>query len=386
MTFEDQKNNTRWILIISSFMIAILILWNTYSLFQNIKVEERTKMELWAIAQKEIIQSTDLNKDYGNLSLEVLKSNVTTPMILLDESGEIADFNNIDPIKATENDSIYLKRLLSRIRKENAPIEIKYKNTINRKLYYGDTPLLKRLKYFPIALLLIIFLFGTVVFFFYRTTKISDQNKLWAGMAKETAHQIGTPLSSLLGWVEILRAENVEESTLVEIEKDINRLETITQRFSKIGSMPELKEVDIVEETRMAYDYLKARTSKLIEFEFEAPDSHIQVELNSQLYGWAIENLVKNAIDAMKGKGTLKIDIEPTDRYVKIHVSDTGKGIPKNIQHKIFEPGFTSKKRGWGLGLSLAQRIIEDYHEGRIRVKSSEIGKGTVMEVALKTV
>ena len=205
-------------------------------------------------------------------------------------------------------------------------------------------------------------------------------------MAKETAHQIGTPLSSLVGWTEILRSEHVNPSYLLEIEKDINRLQTITERFSKIGSVPTLKKTDIVKETVDSYEYLKARSSNLIDFEIIAPKHPIYVNLNQQLYSWTIENLVKNAIDAMKGKGHLKIMISQADKYVKIDVIDSGKGIPKQQFNKIFEPGFTSKKRGWGLGLSLAKRIIEDYHKGKIKVLHSEISKGTTMQIALKLI
>lgn len=203
-------------------------------------------------------------------------------------------------------------------------------------------------------------------------------------MAKETAHQIGTPLSSLIGWTEILKMENVNPDHISEIEKDINRLQTITERFSKIGSIPKLEISNIINETNESYNYLKTRSSKLVDFELAAPNEAINVNINRQLYSWTIENLVKNAIDAMKGKGQLKIEVLPNDKYVYIRVSDTGSGIPKTKFKKIFEPGFTSKKRGWGLGLSLAKRIIEDYHDGKIKVVSSEIGKGTTIQISLK--
>ena len=205
-------------------------------------------------------------------------------------------------------------------------------------------------------------------------------------MAKETAHQIGTPLSSLIGWTEILRSEEVNPSYLSEIEKDITRLQTITERFSKIGSVPSLKRSDVVKETVDSFEYLRARSSTLISFEIEAPEHPIYVNLNEQLFSWTIENLVKNAIDAMKGKGHLKLSIMQNDKDVKITVTDSGKGLPKSLFHKIFEPGFTSKKRGWGLGLSLAKRIIEDYHDGKIKVLHSEVNKGTTMQISLKLI
>ncbi|MCB0425350.1 MAG: HAMP domain-containing histidine kinase, partial [Mangrovimonas sp.] len=214
----------------------------------------------------------------------------------------------------------------------------------------------------------------------------ATQNKLWSGMAKETAHQIGTPLSSLVGWTEILKSENVNPEYLEEIEKDISRLQTITDRFSKIGSLPTFEKADIIEETLLSFDYLKARSSKLVEFEIAVPEQKIFVNLNKQLYSWTIENLVKNGIDAMKGKGKLGIEIIPANKEIKIQVTDTGKGLQKNQYQAIFEPGYTTKKRGWGLGLSLAKRIVEEFHGGKIKVLHSEIEKGTTMQITLKTV
>jgi len=379
MLFSENRNLIRWIMIIASFVIISLILWNTYIFFQNFKAEERTKMENWSFAETELVKSnTNTNLD---LTLQILSSNNTTPMILVNKDGSVKT-NNIDEKKA--QDSLYIQKLINRFKSENRPIEIRYKNEVLQTLYYGNSPLLNKLKYYPLALLLIILLFAAVVYFFYRSSKIASQNKLWSGMAKETAHQIGTPLSSLIGWTEILRNENVNNDYIIEIEKDINRLKTITDRFSKIGSVPTLERSDIVKETIDSYDYLKTRSSKLIDFEISAPEKEILVNLNKQLYSWTIENLVKNAIDAMKGKGELKIEILPEEKFVKINITDTGKGISKQNFRKVFEPGYSSKKRGWGLGLSLAKRIIEDYHNGKIKVLGSEIGKGTTMRISLK--
>ncbi|WP_304140750.1 HAMP domain-containing sensor histidine kinase [Mesoflavibacter zeaxanthinifaciens] len=383
MFFTKHRQLVRWIIIIASFGIISLILWNTYVFFQKFKEEERKKMEIWSFAQQDIIQNMDLNGDIGNLPLIILESNNTTPMIKVNEDGTM-DFNNIDE-KETE-DETYLKSLIEQFKGENKPIEIKYKDKVLSTLYYGNSPLLNKLKYYPLALLLIILLFGAVVYFFYKSSKNATENKLWSGMAKETAHQIGTPLSSLIGWTEILKTENTNPEYIKEIEKDINRLQTITERFSKIGSLPTLEQLDIVEETKEAYGYLKSRSSKLINFSIDAPDTPIYVNLNRQLYGWSIENLVKNAIDAMKGKGNLKVQITPHQKYVDITVSDTGKGISKKEFKTIFEPGYTTKKRGWGLGLSLTKRIVEDFHDGKIKVQLSEIGVGTTMLISLKTV
>jgi hypothetical protein len=340
-------------------------------------------MKNWSSAQKEVSLTGDLDDDFSELALEIISSNKTTPMINVRTDGSM-DWRNINEEKA--RDSLYLLNLIKKFEKENQPIEIRYQNKVLSTLYYGNSPLLNKLKYYPLALLLIILLFAAVVYFFYRSTKTAEQNKLWTGMAKETAHQIGTPLSSLVGWTEILKTENVKPEYIAEIEKDIDRLQTITDRFSKIGSAPTLEVLDLVEVTTSSYKYLKSRSSKLINFEIEHPDTEIPVNLNAQLYSWTIENLVKNAIDAMKGKGDLKLSISQIEKQVFVNITDTGKGIPKQLFTKIFEPGYTTKKRGWGLGLSLAKRIIEDYHKGKIKVTESEIGKGTTIQICLKTI
>jgi signal transduction histidine kinase len=227
-------------------------------------------------------------------------------------------------------------------------------------------------------------LFAAVVFFFYRSNKNATENKLWSGMAKETAHQIGTPLSSLIGWTEILKSEHVNPDYISEMTKDVDRLQTITERFSKIGSVPALEPLDIIKETIDSYSYLKTRSSKLVEFEISTPSGEILVNLNKQLYSWTIENLVKNAIDSMKGRGKITIEISELEDDIKVLISDNGKGIPKNKFNTIFEPGYTTKKRGWGLGLSLTKRIIEEFHNGKIKVLQSEIDKGTTFQIALK--
>ena len=386
MLSSMNQNVLRWVMIITSFLIISLILWNTYIFFQNFKAEERLKMQTYSFAQSDFLENiNDLESDVNQVTSHILtESNTSTPMILSDDKGNVVSYLNIEDEKI--NDSISVKKLINRFKNENSPIEVRYKDEVKNIIYYGNSPLINKLKYYQLALLLIIFLFGAVVYFFYRSSKIATQNKLWTGMAKETAHQIGTPLSSLVGWTELLRAENINPSYLLEIEKDINRLQTITDRFSKIGSIPTLQKTDIVKETVESYEYLKARSSNLIQFEIHAPEDELFVNLNQQLFSWTIENLVKNAIDAMKGKGQLQVKIFKTDKFVKIHVIDTGKGLPKSLFNKIFEPGFTSKKRGWGLGLSLAKRIIEDYHDGKIKVLQSEIGKGTTMQISLKLV
>lgn len=379
MQFTDKRSTTRWIIIIASFVIVTLILWNTYSFFQIFKTEERIKMELWASAQKSLINS-DENTDI-DLLLKISSNNTTIP-VMVTEADSIINATNID--EEIVSDRVQSRVYLAQLKKENDPIIIEYVPGKFQYLYYGNSSLLNKLKYYPIALLLIIFLFGAVVYNFYRSTKFATQNKLWAGMAKETAHQIGTPLSSLIGWLEIMKADNVDETTVTEIEKDIVRLQRITDRFSKIGSEPVLERRDIVDETWQSFDYLKSRFSSNIDFTFQAPKKEIYVSLNPVLHSWTIENLVKNAIDAMKGRGRLEIRIEEDPKLVKINVIDSGKGIAKAQYKKVFEPGFTTKRRGWGLGLSLTKRIVEEYHKGKIRVLSSEVGKGTTMQACYK--
>jgi signal transduction histidine kinase len=336
-------------------------------------------MNLWAKAQKTLINAGE-NTDV-ELPLQIFSDNTSIPIILTENDSIINTVNVDETIVKDYNKAIVF---LTNLKHENEPIVIEYVPGKFQKLYYGNSALLNKLKYYPIALLLIIVLFSALVYYFYRSTKIATQNKLWAGMAKETAHQIGTPLSSLIGWVEILKTENVDETTTLEIEKDIERLQTITDRFSKIGSEPVLENKDIVEETFQTFNYLQSRFSKQIEFSFESTNSPIHVMLNPTLHSWTIENLVKNAIDAMKGKGKISIKIEQDEEYVKINVTDNGNGIQKNQFKTVFEPGFTTKKRGWGLGLSLTKRIVKEYHKGSIKVLNSEIGKGTTMQMSFK--
>ena len=379
MKFSKSRNTTRWIIIFASFLIISLILWNTYTFFQIFKHEERLKMNLWANAQKTLINA-GANTDV-ELPLQIFSNNTSIPIILT-QNDTIINTVNIEAEIVKDKKKSF--RFLSGLKNENDPIVIEYVPGKFQKLYYGNSALLNKLKYYPIALLLIIVLFAGLVYNFYRSTKMATQNKLWAGMAKETAHQIGTPLSSLIGWVELLKSESIDENISIEMERDIERLKTITDRFSKIGSEPILENKDVVEETLQSYDYLQSRFSKQVEFSFKAPNKSIVVLMNPTLHGWTIENLVKNAIDAMKGKGKLTVSIEEVGEFVKIKVSDTGNGIPKKQFKSVFEPGFTTKKRGWGLGLSLTKRIVEEYHKGTIKVRHSEIGKGTTMQVSFK--
>ena len=377
--FIKKNKNNSWLL--GAFLIVALILWNTNILFQNLKKDERAKMELWGMAQQELIENSTVN----NLTFEVLQQTWINPMIQVNSQGKIIGYKNIDWDPKSE-DSLVIYKQLEKIQRENQPILIRYQDSlsnINQKLYYGDSILLKKLQYYPLALLLIIFLFGAVLYFVLKTSKISEQNRLWAAMAKETAHQIGTPLTSMIGWITLLK-EKEKSEPLDEMEKDIERLKVITDRFSKVGSLPELELVDIVGETLRTLKYLEKRSSDLITFESELPRKKIFLPFNPQLFSWTLENLIKNGIDAMKGKGTIILKLFEESKTISIHISDTGSGIKKENFKKVFSPGFTTKKRGWGLGLSLAKRIITDYHRGKISVKDSELRKGTTIEIILK--
>jgi signal transduction histidine kinase len=366
-----------------AFALVALILWNTNILFQNLSQEERSKMELWAIAQEEYIQNQDLN----NLTFEILQRAGKNPMIQVNDQGKIIEIRNVN-WNQKKQDSSELYSILEKIKNENLPILIQYRDNtgtlvINQKLYYGDSTTLKKLQYYPLALLLIIILFGAVLYFVFKTTRIAEQNRLWVGMAKETAHQIGTPLTSMMGWVTLLKEEHPGSRSIFEIEKDIERLNLITDRFSKVGSIPELVSNDIVYSITSTVNYLQKRSSEQIEFKLNLPKEKISIPFNPQLISWTLENLIKNGIDAMKGKGVLNISLNEFASYIEILIQDNGPGMNKEILSKIFKPGFTTKKRGWGLGLSLSKRIVENFHSGKISVQKTALDQGTTFKLIL---
>lgn len=382
---QQYSSLTRWVFISASAIIISLILYNTLVFFNQLKENERAKMQIWAEAQLDIASaSIDINSDVSHILLTIIQGNTTTPMILYSHKEDSYDSRNMDSISI--NDKKKRDAIISQFETEYNPIITTFENNQLSTIYYGNSPLINKLKYYPAILIVILILFIAAIYYFNETAKSAVQNKLWAGMAKETAHQIGTPLSSLLGWTEILKTENIDQSYVTEMLKDITRLETITDRFSKVGSIPKLEQKDLVQETKEAYDYLKSRSSRLINFEISTPKEPLFVDLNPQLFGWTIENLVKNGIDAMKGKGTIEVRVENAGKNALIYISDTGKGIKKKDQKRIFNPGFTTKKRGWGLGLSLAKRIIVAYHNGKIRVLKSTLGKGTTIVISLKKI
>jgi len=372
----------RWTLIATAFVVLLLILWNTYSFFQTYKEEERIKMEIWATASNTLNEANPQDTNL-ELPLLILTNNTTIPIIQTNDRDSILAMVNV-PLKVQQSEK-EAAHFLRKLKHENVPIKVEVGKQ-KQYLYYGNSSLLLKLKYYPLALILIFVFFTILIIIFYRSNKIAAQNRLWTGMAKETAHQIGTPLSSLLGWIELMRLEEINPVIIEEVEKDVKRLQTIADRFSKIGSKPQLIPVNIIAETYKTFAYFQQRSSKQITFDFLAPEHEINVLLNPELHSWTIENLIKNAIDATKGKGRIELVISETGSLVHVFLTDTGGGIPKKKFEKIFEPGYTSKKRGWGLGLSLSRRIVQEYQNGKIRVHHSEIGKGTTFVITYEIV
>ncbi len=368
------------IVIIFSTIIVISILVSTYLLVQNYKIEERNKMEIWSLATSELL---DINGQISNLNLEVLKKNTSTPMIKLDYDGKI-EINNIKNVKAS--DTVKINKLILQFKSENNPIPIYLNGKKISTLYYGNSSTLNKLKFYPIALILFTISFVLITVLFYKNLKSSEINKLWSSMAKETAHQIGTPLSSLIGWTELIKNKTKNTPYISEIEKDINRLTTISERFGKIGSKPKLEKYDLKIEIGKTVKYLNERISENIKIDFKQIDSNIYANLNPQLFSWCLENIIKNSVDAIENKGKISIQVQTDSEHIYIYIIDNGKGMSKKLFKSIFEAGYTTKKRGWGLGLSLAKRIIEDYHLGKIKVLESKINAGTTFEIKLNRI
>ena len=365
------------IVIVFSTIIVISILVSTYLLVQNYKDEERNKMEIWSLATSELL---DVNGQISNLNLEVLKKNTSTPMIKLDYDGKI-EINNIKNVKAS--DTIKINKLILQFKSENNPIPIFLNGKKISTLYYRNSSTLNKLKFYPAALILFTISFVLITVLFYKNLKISEINSLWSSMAKETAHQIGTPLSSLIGWIELIKNKSKNTPYISEIEKDVNRLTTISERFGKIGSKPKLEKHNLGIEIGKTVKYLDERISDNIKIDLKQIDSNIYSNINPQLFSWCLENIIKNSVDAIKGKGTISIVVQNDSDHSYIYIKDNGKGMSKKLFKNIFEAGYTTKKRGWGLGLSLAKRIIEDYHLGKIKVLESKINEGTTFEIRL---
>jgi signal transduction histidine kinase len=355
-------------------------LFYTENLVKKLKVEERENIEMWAEAQR-LISLADTSQNIDFL-FSIIENNNTVPVILTDENDSIVSVRNFDESLALDPD--YLKKNLGKIKEKNKPIINNLENGHYNLIYYKDSIILTMLIYYPYVQLGIIILFILVSYLAFRSSRKADQNQVWVGMSKETAHQLGTPTSSLAGWIEILQHKYPEISITKELALDVQRLEKVTERFSRIGSKPALIKENIITVISRTVDYLKSRTSSKVKFINDySSDKEINISVNAALFEWVIENVLKNSIDAMEGSGEITIRISDTEKSALIDISDTGKGIPKSAFGKIFNPGFTTKQRGWGLGLSLAKRIIEEYHNGKIFVRQSEVGKGSSIRIIM---
>ena len=380
MNIFNQKTGWKLALLLFSVLIGLSSLLYTENLVKKLQAEERENIELWAEATR-LINSSDSNQNLDFL-LTVIENNNTVPVILTDESDNIIASRNFDENRSNESD--FLKKNLERIRQKNDPIKIDLDNDHFNLVYYKNSIILTMLIYYPYVQVGIIILFILVSYLAFSSSRKAEQNQVWVGMSKETAHQLGTPTSSLAGWIEILQQKYPEITISRELALDVGRLEKVTERFSRIGSKPSLNNENIIALIIKTVDYLKSRSSSKIIFTLGFnPEPEVRIQVNAALFEWVIENISKNAIDSMEGNGEITYRVTETEKNVLIDISDTGKGIPKSAFKKIFNPGFTTKQRGWGLGLSLAKRIIEEYHNGKIFVKNSEVGKGSSIRIIM---
>lgn len=366
-------------MLIAAVLIGVGSLWYTNILVSDIEAEERAKMELWTQAYEIIL---NMEGESLNFPLSVIQNNSHIPVLIIDNQGSFLFHRNFDSVKVTNE--TYLSRQLELAREENDSLIIDLGNDQFQYMFYRNSTILRTLRLFPYVQLGVIVLFIFVSYIAFSISRKAEQNEVWTGLSKETAHQLGTPISSLLGWMEILKQSGIAPETVNELKKDANRLEKITDRFSKIGSKPTLKETNLRDILQSSFDYIRTRGSKGVSFELLFPDKDIFLPLGETLFEWVIENLCKNAMDAIVDKGFVRISVSETNNQVFIDVEDSGKGIPKSRFKTIFKPGFTTKRRGWGLGLSLTKRIVETYHDGRIYVLSSEPGVSTIIRIALK--
>ena len=386
MQWTDRIRQVKIILVVMAIVIAVASLVVSHSMTRDLEVQERSRMEVWAEAMRSLNQA-DGNTDL-NLVLKVINDNNTIPVIVLDRRGQVTDFRNLSINASSRADS--LRRvtekgleLLAMNRNIRIFLDERHRDYID--VCYDESLMLKRLSWYPYVQLGVVLLFVVVAIFALLTSKRAEQNKVWVGLSKETAHQLGTPISSLIAWIEILKETYPDDTLIPEMDKDVKRLQLIADRFSKIGSVPAPVPTNLLELLGHVVDYMDRRTSKKVMMLTDFPVHQVIVDLNGSLFEWVIENLCKNAVDAMGGEqGIITLKVEESDTWVYLDVSDTGKGIRKRNINNVFRPGFTTKKRGWGLGLSLAKRIVEEYHHGRIYVKESEVGKGTTFRIELR--
>ena len=378
MQWTDRIRQVKIVLVVTAIVIAVASLVVSHLLVKDLQREERNKMEVWAQAMQ-TLQEADETTDLA-LVLSVIQGNKTIPVIVLDSDEQVMDYRNVN-IRNRDSDR-YVADYGRRMYKAGHYIQIG--DSVDYQLVcYDESTLLKRLSQYPYWQLGIVMIFVVVAIFALLSSKRAEQNKVWVGLSKETAHQLGTPISSLMAWVEILKENYPDDELIPEMNKDVKRLELIAERFSKIGSLPEPVEASMNEVLAHVIDYMDRRTSKKVEIVSELPAENVVVKMNASLFEWVIENLCKNAVDAMEGQGRIVLSLHEEDSKVAIEVTDNGKGIRKKDLKNVFTPGFTTKKRGWGLGLSLAKRIVEEYHKGRIYVKSSEVGVGTTFRIEM---
>ena len=375
------KINNWFVFVLLTIIVAGLAVSSNF-LINHLRKKETDRIKSLATAVK-YLQDNNVDSRLNDLSLNVIDENKDIPIIITDKNRNLIESKNID--EEILNNPEKLKQKIAEMDDKYPPFEIQLPNFNNQFVFYDNSDLLNYLRYYPYALGLFIGLYLLFSFWFLRTIKKSDESMLWAGLAKETAHQIGTPLSSMIGWVEVMKLDaNRNDDGLLEINKDINRLKTISERFSKIGSVPELNDLNLKETVQQNFDYLKSRISRKVNFELKVPSREILIPHNRILMSWVIENLVKNAVDAMKGEGKLEISLYSKNNYVLIDVKDSGSGMTNTQMRSAFKPGYSTKKRGWGLGLSLAKRVINVYHNGDIKIAESEVGKGTTFRIVLK--
>jgi signal transduction histidine kinase len=375
--------NTIWklALLVFAVFIGLSSLLYTENLVKRLKTEERKKVELWAEATRLLINSSD-SSEYLPFLSSINENNSTIPVILTDGADNIISARNFDPEKI--KDISFLQTELARIKGKISPIIIDIGAGQINRIYYRESIILRKLTYYPYVQLSVIVLFILVSYMAFSSSRKAEQNQVWVGMSKETAHQLGTPTSSLAGWIEILQLKYPEITITEELSRDLSRLEKVAERFSKIGSRPDLALENIITVINQTIDYLRSRTSSKVVIKIDSGNlNEVLIPINSALFSWVIENVCKNAIDAITGEGEINIRISENDQASLIDISDNGKGIPKSAYKRIFKPGYTTKKTGWGLGLSLAKRIIEEYHDGKIFVRNSEIGKGSSIRIVM---
>ena len=386
MQWTDRIRQVKILLVLAAIFIAVASLLISHSLIRDLAQQERSKMEVWAEAMRTLSEADD-NADLS-LVLKVLDENNTIPVVVLDKDGTVTEYRNVKISASNKSDSVkYVNNVAQQMKSAGQVIRIPLTNNHNDyiEVCYDESLMLRRIAIYPYIQLGVVMLFVVVAIFALLTSKRAEQNKVWVGLSKETAHQLGTPISSLMAWLAILKETYPNDKLLPELDKDVQRLQLVADRFSKIGSIPEPVPASMNEVLDHVVDYMDRRTSKKIQMIADLPNEDIIIKMNASLFEWVIENLCKNAVDAMGGEcGQIVFHLEQLENKVVVEISDTGKGIKKKNIKNVFRPGFTTKQRGWGLGLSLAKRIVEDYHHGKIFVKSSELGKGTTFRIELK--